>query len=317
MKKLFTLGLCSLFLLQLSAQDATFERFLSVKDSFLNGKTTAPSPQIFKDSGFIFSAVYDTSFGGYWVNGFAISSMTDTVNGTAANLYSSASGEGSGGSTAYGIVQNNSFFKMDFPCFAIRDLSSFDVNNTYYAYHVMKNGNQFAKKFNSTDKDSFTLWIYRYSLGIFIDSTRVDLANFTSDNPSEHFILDTWTTVNFIPRGEPDSISFKLVSSDNGQFGMNTPAFFAIDNLKGDCASSIASFETHQIRIFPNPSNGVFQIEGFDQMMMEGKIYDSRGQLTSCTIQNNFLDLSHLPAGIYILTLQTETLQWQEKLIIR
>lgn len=319
MKKLFTLSLCSLFLFQLSAQDATFERFLSVKDSFLNGKTTAPSPQIFTDSGFIFSAVYDTSFGGYWANGFAISSMTDTVNGTAANLYSSASGEGSGGSLSYAVVQNNAQFTYHLAGTGFAPyLYSMDVNNTFYAKYVMKNGNQFAKKFNGTDKDSFTLWIYQYFSNNTVDSTRIDLANFTSNNSDEHYILDTWTTVRFNSTIPSDSIKFKLVSSDNGQFGMNTPAFFALDNVKLDVQSSSQPIINSELKIYPIPSNGQIFIQGVDlDDMIDIQVLDVQGKAISFSRLPNSIDLIGAPKGVYMLIMQKNDQIWQEKLIIR
>lgn len=319
MKRLFTLSLCSLLLFQLSAQEATFERFLSMKDRFLNGKTTAPNPQIFTDSGFMFSAAYDTSFGGYWANGFAISSMTDTINGTAANLYSSASGEGSGGSLSYAVVQNNAQFTYHLagPGFAPY-LFSMDVNNTFYAKYVMKNGNQFAKKFTGTDKDSFTLWIYQYFSNNTVDSTRVNLANFTSNNSDEHYILDTWTTVRFNSIIPSDSIQFKLVSSDNGQFGMNTPAFFALDNVKLDIQSSSQPITNSKLKIYPKPSHGLIFIKGVNlDDMLDIQVLDIQGKAIPFKRLTNSIDLTGTPFGVYMLIIQKDDKIWQEKLIIR
>ena len=34
-----------------------------------------------------------------------------------------------------------------------------------------------------------------------------------------------------MPNNLLDSVQFKLVSSDVGQFGMNTPAYFCLDNV--------------------------------------------------------------------------------------
>ena len=48
---------------------------------------------------------------------------------------------------------------------------------------------------------------------------------------AQDFILSQWTTMDLSPLGSPTRLAFSLSSSDNGPFGMNTPAYFALDNL--------------------------------------------------------------------------------------
>ena len=45
------------------------------------------------------------------------------------------------------------------------------------------------------------------------------------------FLIFSWTTVDLTPLGNARYLLFDLNSSDVGQFGMNTPAYFAMDNL--------------------------------------------------------------------------------------
>ena len=43
--------------------------------------------------------------------------------------------------------------------------------------------------------------------------------------------INQWTYVDLSQFGEIDAIMFSLSSSDNGTWGMNTPAYFAMDNF--------------------------------------------------------------------------------------
>jgi hypothetical protein len=45
------------------------------------------------------------------------------------------------------------------------------------------------------------------------------------------YIVSQWTTVDLLALGNASRLTFNLDSSDNGPFGMNTPAYFALDNL--------------------------------------------------------------------------------------
>ena len=57
------------------------------------------------------------------------------------------------------------------------------------------------------------------------------LADFTAEAAEEDYILDAWTWVDLSSLGEVSGLQFTLSSSDNGEYGMNTPAYFAIDDI--------------------------------------------------------------------------------------
>jgi hypothetical protein len=99
----------------------------------------------------------------------------------------------------------------------------------------MRDGDTFAKKFGGdfgNDADWLKLTISGFiggnPTGAFIDFY---LADFRFSNNSQDYIIDEWTAVDFSPLGSADQIRFSMSSSDNGAFGMNTPSFFAIDNV--------------------------------------------------------------------------------------
>jgi hypothetical protein len=90
--------------------------------------------------------------------------------------------------------------------------------------------NNFGRKFAAGDY--FTLDIVGYDAlggaGNVVGTVLFDLADFRDGNSR---IVDTWQTVDLTPLAGAQSLRFGLRSSDNGPFGMNTPAYFALDNL--------------------------------------------------------------------------------------
>jgi hypothetical protein len=111
----------------------------------------------------------------------------------------------------------------------------FYVTNSTYAYLSMKNGDQFAKKFGGptgTDPDWFRLTVKAwYNGALSIDFVDVYLADFRSADSTQDYILKTWKYVSLKKLGNVDSLTFALNSSDVGSFGMNTPAYFCLDDL--------------------------------------------------------------------------------------
>ncbi len=99
----------------------------------------------------------------------------------------------------------------------------FFVNNTAYAVNSMCNGDAYAKKFGKDDW--FKLTISASFNGVAVNTQLVvDLA-------AEGEYINEWTYVDLSSLGEIDALTFSLSSSDNGDYGMNTPAYFCFDNL--------------------------------------------------------------------------------------
>src|SRR5207249_4062813 len=110
------------------------------------------------------------------------------------------------------------------------------IANTTYAALSMLNGDSFAKKFggaSGNDPDYFLLTItgldsQQHSTG----SVDFYLADYRFANNAQDYIVSDWTTVDLSSLGlDTQTLSFGLTSSDVGDYGMNTPAYFALDNL--------------------------------------------------------------------------------------
>jgi hypothetical protein len=125
----------------------------------------------------------------------------------------------------------------------------------------MRDGDAFAKKFGGTsgnDPDWFKL-IVKGSLGGMQnqDSVEVYLADFRANDNTQDYILKTWQFVDISNLGMYDSLHFYLSSSDVGSFGMNTPAFFCMDNFTTPFYSGIndETLENKKIKLLQNPVN--------------------------------------------------------------
>lgn len=100
--------------------------------------------------------------------------------------------------------------------------SAITVTNACYAYYVMINGDDFCKKFSSDDW--LKLYVHGLRNGDLTGSVTVNLAAGTN-------LLSAWQKVDLSALGTVDTIYFQMASSDSGQWGMNTPAYFCLGSL--------------------------------------------------------------------------------------
>ncbi|MFW5822761.1 MAG: DUF4465 domain-containing protein [Tangfeifania sp.] len=231
MKKFYLmLGLWAA-LFSVSAQNvATFESIQLDSASWWNGSDGSGG---FSSGGFWFPNDYNQEWGSW--SGFSVSNMEDSTTAGWGNQYSAITAGGVNDSKNYAVVYASGELKMEFDNPV--SLSGFYVTNSTYAYLAMKNGDAYSKKFggeDGTDPDYFKLIIS----GTGIDGEKTDaieffLADFTSDEDSAGYILKTWEWVDLSSLGVVKNINFSLESSDVGDWGMNTPAYFCIDNFNG------------------------------------------------------------------------------------
>lgn len=105
--------------------------------------------------------------------------------------------------------------------------------NTNYNYYSMLNGDSFSKQFGGptgNDSDWFLLTIEGFDEQKNSTGT-VDfyLADYRFADNSLDYIVSDWAQVDLSGLGVVQDVTFSLSSSDNGSWGMNTPAYFAMD----------------------------------------------------------------------------------------
>ena len=164
----------------------------------------------------------------YFSKGFALTNIVNVDSAGFNNLYATYAGSGALSSKNYLLATSNAGIKIP----STAQLVSMEIANSTYAALSMKNGDSFAKKFSGKDKDFFKVWVKGFSAGKVKDSIAVYLADFQNVDESKNYIQKEWKTVDLSKFVAIDSLSFKLESTDVGQWGMNTPGYFTIDNIK-------------------------------------------------------------------------------------
>ena len=170
-------------------------------------------------------------FPGCCSTGWSYSNHTDATTPGFGNQYSAYAGSGQGGSANYAVGFIGPL-ETSFAAPAI--VSGAYFTNSTYAALSMRDGDGFAKKFGGTsgnDADFLKLTITGYNGAAATGSVEFYLADYRFANNAQDYIVQQWTFVNLAGMGAVTRLGFDLASSDNGPFGMNTPAYFAMDTL--------------------------------------------------------------------------------------
>lgn len=193
----------------------------------------------FTSGGATFSNTF-TDFGGGFTGweGWAYSQMTDTTTPGFGNQYSAFTGSGVGGSETYGVGFPGGTGAGGITVITFegeRTLSGGYFTNTTYAALSMRDGDGFAKKFGGAsgdDPDWLLLTVLGYDAAdALTGSVEIYLADYRFADNSLDYILDEWLWVDLTGLEGVQSLDFVLSGSDVGDFGLNTPAYFALDDL--------------------------------------------------------------------------------------
>ncbi|HEX4592584.1 MAG TPA: DUF4465 domain-containing protein, partial [Gemmataceae bacterium] len=204
---------------------------------YVNGSAGPGGATTFKSGGATFNNDYNTTFGN-WA-GWSVSRVTDVTTQGFGNQYSAYNLPNGGGdnSPTYGVGYVDSFTPVT-PTITLpagtKPLSARITNDTYAAL-IMLDGdpNGFARKFDVAHQDYFTLTISGHdALGMLTGMVNFNLADYrVPSSVAQPYVISQWTSVDLTPLGDATSLTFTLASSDTGQFGINTPTYFALDNL--------------------------------------------------------------------------------------
>ncbi len=309
MKQTFT---CIIFFLlgQYSLQGqkvVDFENLNPGIDTFDNGVNADGG---FADGGIWLPNDYDSEFD-IW-SGWAISSKTDTVTAGFLNQYSAVVGTGADSSQTYAVS-----YAFDPVTIHIQDsiapavVSEIHVTNNTYTYLSMRDGDAFSKKFGGVtgdDPDFLLLQIVGFADGTAGDTVLFYLADYRSNNNEDDYLITDWTSVDLTALGEVDSLQFSLSSSDVGDFGMNTPAYFSLDKITLETSITAVADQQHiQFAVYPNPSTDEVQlILPSPSTDNEVFLYDISGRLIMRqTNLQDALKLGDLTPGSYIIQART------------
>jgi len=223
------------------ADVADFDGLTLAADSYWNGgpvsgdHTFASGPATFSNAFFIYDGICDI-YGNVYTSwaGWAYSRMSDTTNPDWTNQYSAITGAAQSGTT-YGVGYIDGYNDVPPPTITLATPSVIDsawFTNTTYCYYSILDGTGFSKKFGGTtgnDPDWFLLTITGKDAAEQVTGT-VDfyLADYRF---ADNAIVADWTRVDLTSLGAVKSLEFTLDGSDSSAWGLNTPAYFAMDTL--------------------------------------------------------------------------------------
>ncbi len=211
-----------------------FESLSTGSSAYWNG---ADGTGKFTSAGLTFDNIYTAAYGS-WA-GFAYSQKADITAADFGNQYSVF--DGANGTNKFALYYppfgGDAF--ASFTAGSEYAVKSVSVCNSTYAALTMKNGDpSFAKKFGGTsgnDQDWFKMTVIGYNAaGDSVKSVNFYLADYRSTDNSKDYIVNKWTTVDLSSLGKINKMTFRFASTDNGAWGMNTPAYVCLDNLKYD-----------------------------------------------------------------------------------
>jgi|GEM_PF-647217 len=211
---------------------ATFEDVTDITepvDGHMSVSTEDDDDREFFTSGdyaFNSGCMHDYSYW-YW---FGYASRTETKYEELDDQWNNIVGGGYNGSATYGVAYAAAF---NGPCYVEllgsepATVPGFYITNSSYAYTSMCNGDASAKKFEKGDW--FKLTITGYD-GDNVTATKdYYLADLRDEKTA--FIINDWRYVDLSCLGKVTKIGFELTSTDNGSWGMNTPAYFCFDDF--------------------------------------------------------------------------------------
>ena len=311
MKKIYILVTALLFGANINAQGVVdFETVTLSPESYDNGSAENGD---FLIDGLSLSNTYDASWG-VW-NGFAISNMTNVDTAGWGNQYSVFAGVGSNNSENFGLYTPEGMLSTMTPGTA--RIASFKITNTTYSAISMRDGDAFAKQFgSSTDangvadgsngEDFFKVWIIGENVdGTEKDSVEFFLADYRFADNTQDYIVNTWESIDLLTFSfSVDKVSFKFESSDNGQWGMNTPAYFAIDDIEYEELQSLDENNLVSIEAFPNPAANILNVKGANGQL---SLIDANGitVYSSVHLNSSVINMTNLAQGVYFLKLET------------
>ena len=231
MKKLTIIAtiLCSIIFTACNDDDdekfvtITFESANLNAEGFINDET-------YIEKGYQFINHYDATYSSW--SGFAISNNTDMITEGYLNQFSVYNAKGGANNSKNFAIAFFSSYSGN-PVISREDDTTFAPKGvstclTTYTYLSTQNGDAYSKKFEDGDYYCITFTGYDESQK---NTNKVEYYAIDYRNGSKKENTD-WSYVDLTPLGDKVYyIEITASSSDEGQWGMNTPGYIALDNF--------------------------------------------------------------------------------------
>ena len=272
------------------AQVANFDALALDSASYWNGSDLSGA---YVEEGFNFSNYYDTAW--YSWSGFAVSNVMDNTTEGWANQYGVSAGMANSGDN-FAVATFGASISSE-----ARVVDGFYITNSTYTALSILNGDDFAKKFGGEtgdESDWFKLSVIGKLDSVITDTVDFYLADFRFEDNTEDYIVTDWTWLDLNTLGNVTEISFAWSSSDTGVWGMNTPAYFCMDDITVNTVG-VEELTSETLSVYPNPVQDQIRVN------MNGAlaIYDLSGKLVISELveAGNTVSVSELKSGIYFV----------------
>ncbi len=244
--------------------------------------------------------------------GFIYSNKTDVTTPGYSNQYSAITGggtDGAGKTYMIGFEDVYSEVELDFTFADKQERIVYGgyITNTTWDYLAIKDGNGPSNKFKAGDWFKLTATGYS-AIGNEVASESFYLADFR-DGKSE--IVNNWQWFDLSKLGKVASVKFTLSSSDIGDWGMNTPAYFCMDKLFAEKQTSSVNLQKRtNIKVYPTVTTGSIAISTEERSNIY--IADLYGKILRTISSSGFtttVDLSEYPSNIYLVKVGNEVVK--------
>lgn len=212
-----------------NATVVTFENVALDSTGYWNGSDFSGGKTIdgaFFVNDYVFDSLHNY---GYCNGGFYFSSNTDKQTRGYLNEYSVYADGGADNSKQFAVLYYSAWSAQNSRIQFDKAVSpkSVSLNNSTYTYWSLKEGDAIAKA--CADGDWFKVTIIGQNGDTRTDSIDFYLADFRD---GKTFICDTWTVIDLSSLGVVTDLYFTFDGTDQGDWGLNTPAYVCLDNLK-------------------------------------------------------------------------------------
>ena len=265
MKKFILFASALLVALAAHSEVATFEDVAAgIQESWVSGVNT------WESGSYTFSTYKDDAWGTPYYYAFVVSNETEKTSAGLAEPYRSASGGAHSGDNFvvwYSDFNGNNSIKFDAQVVE----GMFVNNNAYTVGGITTNDFSPARKF--TEQDTLTLVLGGKLNGEVVSGKHVYLA------VDGKYIAD-WTYVSLSELGQIDELQIGMLSTDTGDWGVNTPTYVCIDDFG---AARPADYVAPEMAVIPMET-GLEEIEVEDvkvtKFLYDGQLLIKRdGQL--------------------------------------
>ncbi len=212
-----------------NATVVTFENVALDSTGYWNGSDFSGG-KLVDGAFFVNDYVFDSLFNyGYCNGGFYVSSKTDKQTRGYLNEYSVYADGGADNSKQFAVLYYSAWSAQNARIQFTKAVSpkNISLTNSTYTYWSLKEGDAISKA--CAAGDWFKVTIIGQNGDTRTDSLDFYLADFRD---GKTFICDTWTSVDLSALGAVTDIYFTIDGTDKGDWGLNTPAYVCLDNLK-------------------------------------------------------------------------------------